>query len=101
MLASRIDRLGSDQKLLLQTASVIGKEFSGAILGAVAAADDHSSLSATVLASSLDGLRDAEFIHETALYPEVEYAFKHPLTQEVAYRSQLGEPDRNLLTYSM
>ena len=90
VLASRIDRLGSDQKHLLQTASVIGKEFSGAILVAVAAADDHAKLSAAVLASSLDVLRDAEFILETALYPEVEYAFKHPLTQEVAYRSQLG-----------
>src|SRR5207247_2429698 len=28
---------------------------------------------------------------ETALYPAPEYAFKHPLTQEVAYRSQLAE----------
>src|SRR5262249_16816639 len=25
------------------------------------------------------------------LYPQAEYAFKHPLTQEVAYRSQLAE----------
>jgi class 3 adenylate cyclase/tetratricopeptide (TPR) repeat protein len=91
VLASRIDRLGSDQKHLLQTASVIGQEFSSAILVAVAAADDHAKLSAAVLASSLDVLRDTEFILETALYPEVEYAFKHPLTQEVAYRSQLGE----------
>ena len=46
-------------------------------------------------------MRLHEFVLETPLYPEVEYAFKHPLTQEVAYRSQLGEPDRNLLTYSM
>src|SRR5262249_14377523 len=30
-------------------------------------------------------------LYETALYPEAEYTFKHPLTQEVAYRSQLGE----------
>jgi hypothetical protein len=27
----------------------------------------------------------AEFIYEEALYPQAEYAFKHPLTQEVAY----------------
>ena len=33
----------------------------------------------------------AEFVYEQALYPEAEYAFKHPLTQEVAYRSQLAE----------
>src|SRR5262249_33803606 len=29
--------------------------------------------------------------YETSLYPQAEYSFKHPLTQEVAYRSQLGE----------
>ena len=34
----------------------------------------------------LRALRCAEFIHETALYPVAEYAFKHPLTQEVALR---------------
>jgi adenylate cyclase len=33
----------------------------------------------------------SEFLHEAALYPEAEYAFNHPLTQEVAYRSQLGD----------
>ena len=32
-----------------------------------------------------------EFLYEAALYPELEYAFKHPLTQEVAYQSQLAE----------
>src|SRR5262249_40858407 len=31
------------------------------------------------------------FLYETALYPEPEYTFKHPLTQEVAYHSQLGD----------
>ena len=33
----------------------------------------------------------AEFLYEDALYPSIEYAFKHPLTQEVAYRSQLAD----------
>ncbi len=90
VLAARIDRLGDDQKQALQTASVIGKEFSGAILEAVVAADERGKLSSSSLAAALDALRAAEFVYETALYPEVEYAFKHPLTQEVAYRSQLG-----------
>ena len=87
---ARIDRLGDDAKRTLQTASVIGKEFSGAILSAVAVADERDALSSPRLAAALDALRAGEFVHETALYPEVEYAFKHPLTQEVAYRSQLG-----------
>jgi predicted ATPase len=33
----------------------------------------------------------AEFLYEAALYPELQYSFKHPLTQEVAERSQLRE----------
>src|SRR5262249_62118434 len=42
-------------------------------------------------AAALQALARAELIYEPALYPEAEYAFKHPLTQEVAYGSQLGE----------
>ena len=34
---------------------------------------------------------EGEFIYETATYPEEEYAFKHALTEEVAYRSQLAK----------
>src|SRR5262249_29565825 len=36
-------------------------------------------------------LTNAEFLYQEALYPEAEYSFKHPLSQEVAYRSQLTE----------
>jgi len=36
-------------------------------------------------------LTQAEFLYETARYPDAEYSFKHPLTQEVAYHSQLRE----------
>jgi adenylate cyclase len=41
--------------------------------------------------SSLRALRSAEFIQEESLYPVAEYRFWHPLTQEVAYGSLLGE----------
>ncbi len=43
---------------------------------------------------STDALGDlvgSEFVYELQLDPEPLYAFKHPLTQEVAYRSQLDE----------
>jgi hypothetical protein len=43
------------------------------------------------LLAALHALTNAEFLYQEALYPEAEYAFKHPLTQEVAYRSQLAE----------
>jgi class 3 adenylate cyclase len=85
VLAARIDRLGEREKTVLQTASVIGKEFSEPILKRV------SDLSEANLAASLGTLGAAEFLYEKAIYPEAEYAFKHPLTQEVAYGSQLAE----------
>jgi tetratricopeptide (TPR) repeat protein len=43
------------------------------------------------LEPALRALIAAEFLYEQELYPEAVYAFKHPLTQEVAYNSQLGE----------
>ena len=51
VLAARIDRLGRAEKQALQAASVIGKEFPGAILSAVVA-DDHRTLSAADLADA-------------------------------------------------
>jgi class 3 adenylate cyclase/tetratricopeptide (TPR) repeat protein len=85
VLAARIDRLGESEKQVFQTASVIGRTFSEPILKAVA------ELPETDLAASLSSLQRAEFIYEEALYPEAVYAFKHALTQEVAYHSQLTE----------
>ena len=43
------------------------------------------------LEDALRNLVAGEFVYEQELYPEALYAFKHPLTQEVAYGSQLGE----------
>jgi class 3 adenylate cyclase/tetratricopeptide (TPR) repeat protein len=85
VLAARIDRLPDREKALLQTASVIGRKFSELVLKKVA------GLAETELVASLVVLSRGEFVHQESLYPEVEYAFKHPLTQEAAYRSQLSE----------
>ena len=43
------------------------------------------------LEDSLRALVAAGFVYEQEIYPESIYTFKHPLTQEVAYGSQLGE----------
>jgi len=88
VLAARIDRLPEREKRLLQVASVIGKDFPEPLLAEVA------DLPAEQLKASLAALRRAEFIHEQAIYPIVEYAFKHPLTQEVALGSQLKDRRR-------
>ena len=90
VLAARIDRLPEREKRVLQNASVIGKHFSEPLLAAVAglAADD--------LKSALGALRQAEFIRDLVIYPVPEYAFKHPLTQEVALGGQLRERRRQV-----
>jgi class 3 adenylate cyclase/tetratricopeptide (TPR) repeat protein len=85
VLAARIDRLIEREKRALQAAAVIGKTFSESILRAVA------DLPEAELVDAMRALQSAEFVYEEALYPEIEYAFKHPLTQEVAYGAQLGD----------
>ncbi len=89
VLAARIDRLPEREKQVLQTAAVIGKTFSEALLGRVVAS--VAAIGETELSASLSALAAAEFLYEAALYPQLEYSFKHPLTQEVAERSQLRE----------
>jgi class 3 adenylate cyclase/tetratricopeptide (TPR) repeat protein len=85
VLAARIDRLDEREKAVLQAAAVIGKEFSGPVLEKVA------ELEPAELEDALRELVAGEFVFEQELYPEALYAFKHPLTHEVAYGSQLGE----------
>src|SRR6185369_13130385 len=88
LLAARIDRLPEDARRLLQTAAVIGKRFSEALLQRVAGAPDEE------FAAGLRTLRQRDLVYEHALFPKLIYAFKHPLTQEVAYGSQLAENRR-------
>jgi class 3 adenylate cyclase/tetratricopeptide (TPR) repeat protein len=90
VLAARIDRLAEREKRLLQTAAVIGKDFAEPLLAAVA------ELASVDLTAALTTLQRAEFLHEQAIYPVAEYAFKHPLTQEVALGSLLQERCRHV-----
>ncbi len=83
VLAARIDRLDKRDKRLLQVAAVIGKDFAEPLLDKVA------GLSPEALKEALSALQSAEFIFETSIWPVAEYAFRHPLTQEVALSSQL------------
>ena len=85
VLAARIDRLPEREKEVLQAAAVIGKEFAEPVVRRV------SEFSGADVAAALRTLERSEFIYEETAHPDGEYAFKHPLTQEVAYRSQLGE----------
>src|SRR5262249_31974608 len=85
VLSARIDRLPQRDKEVLQAAAVVGREFSESVLARVVEAE------ATELEKALRALVAGEFIYQQELYPEALYTFKHPLTQEVAYGSQLGK----------
>jgi len=86
LLASRIDRLGERAKHLLQAAAVIGKQFDEPLLREVSGVVDDRDLDA-----ALAVLQEEEFLRLVTLSPHPEYAFKHPLMGDVAYRSQLAE----------
>ena len=85
VLSARIDRLPEREKQVLQTAAVIGREFAEPLLSRVMELPENE------LAAALGGLESAEFIRLESLYPEAEYAFKHPLTHGVALDSQLKD----------
>ncbi|MBP0625313.1 tetratricopeptide repeat protein, partial [Cupriavidus sp. LEh25] len=84
VLAARIDRLPVPQKGLLQTLAVIGTEFPSSLVRHVTGQPE------TALHPLLVDLQAGDFIYERPAYPEVEYAFKHALTQEVASNSLLS-----------
>ncbi len=90
MLAARIDRLSSEDKRLLQVAAVIGKHVPFSLLRALADLPDET------LRGALDRLEVSEFVYQTGPFPDLEYSFKHALTQDVAYNGMLQEHRREL-----
>jgi tetratricopeptide (TPR) repeat protein len=85
ILAARIDRLPQDEKDLLQTLAVLGREFALSLIRLVTRTADDD------LNRMLGKLQLAEFIYEQPATGDIEYVFKHALTQEVAYNSLLIE----------
>ena len=85
VLAARIDRLAPDEKALLQQLAVIGREFPLSLVRHVVTQPEDE------LYRLLASLQRKEFLYEQPAFPEVEYIFKHALTQEVAYNSVLQE----------
>jgi class 3 adenylate cyclase/tetratricopeptide (TPR) repeat protein len=90
ILASRIDRLPLEEKRLLQSAAVIGKDVPFVLLQGIA------DLGEDELRRGLEHLQAAEFLYETSLFPDLEYTFKHALTHDVAYGSVLQDRRREL-----
>jgi class 3 adenylate cyclase/tetratricopeptide (TPR) repeat protein len=89
VLMARLDRLGSPTKRVAQQAAVIGRIFQQRIL--VKLAGDVAKLEA-----SLGDLEREELIRELRRDPDLEYIFKHALTQEVAYETLTASQRREL-----
>jgi class 3 adenylate cyclase len=85
VIAARIDRLPAEQKELLQTLAVLGREFPFGLVRTVTLRPDDD------LNEMLSELQLAEFVYEQPATGDTEYVFKHALTQEVAYNSLLTE----------
>ena len=90
VIASRIDRLSRPHKLLLQIASVIGNEFSLALLARL------STLKGKAFRNSIGALKQVDFIFEVPGAKGGSLAFRHALIQEVAYDTLLRKQCQEL-----
>ena len=89
VLMARVDRLPEEQKRLLQTASVLGREFSLSLLAAVWESSE-------TLQPLLADLRRWEFLYEEPAAEDSFYFFRHVLTQEAVYQTLLTNRRRSL-----
>ncbi len=89
LLMSRLDRLPPETKWIAQQASVIGRIFLYRVLL-------HMAERKTCVDDDLSCLETNELIRERARHPELEYMFRHALTQETAYQSLLAARRKEL-----
>jgi class 3 adenylate cyclase/tetratricopeptide (TPR) repeat protein len=83
VIMARVDTLPKETKDLLQTGSVIEREFSFRLIKQV------TGMAEQELLSHLSVLKDAELLYERGVFPESNYIFKHALTRKVIYDSIL------------
>ena len=88
-LMARLDRLG-EAKELAQIGAAIGREFSHALLAAVARKPEEE------VAWALDRIIAAGLLFRQGVPPDASYLFKHALVQDAAYGTLLREPRRAL-----
>ena len=90
VIMARVDSLPERAKEVLQTGSVIEREFSYPLINRV------TDLPEKELLSFLSILKDSELLYERGIYPESNYIFKHALTREVIYNSILAKRKKKL-----
>jgi class 3 adenylate cyclase len=89
LLMARLDRLPAETRWLAQEASVIGRVFLYDVLSRIA--ENGSTLEA-----DLGHLERSRLVRLRSREPELEYVFKHALTQEVAYQSLLVQRRKDI-----
>jgi class 3 adenylate cyclase/tetratricopeptide (TPR) repeat protein len=90
VIMARVDSLPETAKEVLQTGSVIEREFSYELINRVMGSLEQELL------SNLSVLKDSELIYERGIYPQSNYVFKHALTREVIYDSILVKRKKKL-----
>ena len=90
VIMARVDLLPEGTKEVLQTGSVIEREFSYPLINRV------TGLPEKELLSHLSVLKDSELLYERGIYPQSTYIYKHALTQEVVYDSILAKRKKKL-----
>jgi predicted ATPase len=89
VIGARLDRLEKEAKHVLQEASVIGRSFLFEILKRTTTLIEHCE-------RAVSGLERLDFIRVRTMDPELEYIFKHALTQEVVYNGLLKKERREI-----
>ena len=89
VIAGRLDRLEKEAKQIIQEASVIGRAFLYEILMRITQLQDH-------IDKSLSGFERLDLIRTQSVQPDLEYVFKHALTQEVVYNGLLKKERRKI-----
>ncbi|MBL7205684.1 MAG: AAA family ATPase [Desulfobacteraceae bacterium] len=90
VIMAKVDSLPEGAKEVLQTGSVIEREFSYDLIKQV------PELSETELLAHLSALKASELLYERGIFPQTTYIFKHALTREVVYESILTTRRKNL-----
>jgi class 3 adenylate cyclase/tetratricopeptide (TPR) repeat protein len=90
VIMARVDSLPDEAKGVLQTGSVIEREFSYELIQRV------TGISEKELLSHLSVLKDSELLYERGIYPQSTYIFRHALTREVVYDSILAARKKKL-----
>jgi class 3 adenylate cyclase/tetratricopeptide (TPR) repeat protein len=85
VIMARVDSLPERAKEVLQTGSVIEREFSYPLINRIMGLPEKELL------SHLSVLKDSELLYERGIYPQSNYIFKHALTREVVYDSILSK----------